>query len=59
MMEFRTIYSMKMAGYLMLKGFVLMDIAENTNGSGKKVFFFKQSDKLEKAMGEFLQNRNR
>lgn len=56
-MEFKTIYNMKMAGYLMLKGFVLLDIATNTNGTGKKVFFFKQSPELEKSMKEYLNNR--
>jgi len=55
-MEFKTIFSMKIAGHLMLKGFVLMDIAENTKFKGKKVFYFKQSDMLEQAMQEYLNN---
>ncbi|ABR48991.1 hypothetical protein Amet_2841 [Alkaliphilus metalliredigens QYMF] len=53
MMEFKTIFSMKMAGYLMQRGFVLLDIRESDDGSGRKVFYFKQSEMLSNAMNEY------
>lgn len=58
-MSFKTIYNMRMAGYLMTKGFVLLDIRENESLVGKKVFYFKESKELEKAMQEYLRSRNK
>lgn len=51
--NFMTIFSQRLAGYLMMNGFVLMDIRDHINGSGKKVFYFTDSPQLEKAMGEY------
>lgn len=45
-----TIYSQRLAGYLMLHGFVLEDIGINNQNSSKRVFFFKDSDELQKAI---------
>ena len=45
-----TIYSQRLAGYLMLQGFVLEDIGINNQNSSKRVFFFKDSDELQKAI---------
>lgn len=56
-MEFKTIFNMRLSGYLMYKGFVLMDIAENTKYKGKKVFYFKRTEELEKTMQEYLESR--
>lgn len=50
-----TIYSMKLAGYLMLEGFILLGIADNPI-EGKtfyKKFFFKYSDRLQQAIEDF------
>ena len=45
-----TIYSQRLAGYLMLQGFVLEDIGINNQNSSKRVFFFKDSEELQKAI---------
>ena len=42
----RPIYSMKLAGLAMLNGFTLISIDENFDGSGKNVFFFKDTPRL-------------
>ena len=51
--KFMAIFSLKMAGYLMMHGFVLMNLREHIDGSGKKVFYFIKSPELEKTMEEY------
>ena len=48
--KFMVVYSLRMAGYLMMHGFVLMDLREHIDGSGKKVFYFINSPELKKVM---------
>ena len=52
-----TIFSQCLAGYLMMRGFVLQGMEETTKGTGKNVFFFKNSDKLSEAIQYFTINR--
>ena len=56
--KFMVVYSLRMAGYLMMHGFVLMDLREHIDGSGKKVFYFVNSPQLEKAMKEYKKMTN-
>ena len=51
--KFMVVYSLRMAGYLMMHGFVLMDLREHIDGSGKKVFYFINSPELKKVMNEY------
>ena len=51
--KLKTIFSMKLAGVLMQNGFVLVDMRPNTNGSGKKEFYFNDSPELEKMINQF------
>lgn len=51
--KFMTVFSLRMAGYLMMHGFVLMDMRDHIDGSGKKVFYFVKSPALEKIMYEY------
>ena len=51
--KFYTVFSLRLAGYLMMHGFVLMDMREHIDGSGKKVFYFMKSPELEKLIGEY------
>ena len=48
-----TIYSMPVAGYLMMKGFILLDKKRNYNDSNKWVYYFKESPELRKSMNEY------
>lgn len=54
-METKTvsIFSQKLAGYLMLKGFVLIDMRPDLCGSGRNVFFFNDSDELRRKIDTF------
>ena len=56
--KFMVVYSLRMAGYLMMHGFVLMDLREHIDGSGKKVFYFANSPQLGKAMKEYKKMTN-
>lgn len=49
-----TVYSQRLAGYLMLMGFVLEDIGTNSRYPDKRVFFFKNSEELQKNISDFL-----
>lgn len=48
-----TIFNQKLAGYLMLKGFVLAGMRPDRDGSGRNLFFFKDSEELRKRMNSF------
>lgn len=51
------IYSMKLAGMLMQKGFVLLSMDRNLNGSGRNVFFFNDSPDLQKFIADYKASR--
>lgn len=52
------VFSLRMAGYLMMHGFVLLELREHIDGSGKKVFYFKKTKALEKVMEDYKNVRN-
>ena len=56
-MKFKIVYNMRLAGFLMQKGYVLMNISENEQASGKKVFFFKYTNGIEVDIQKYLNNR--
>lgn len=51
--KMKTIFSQKLAGMLMQKGFVLVEMRQNTNGNGKNVFYFNNSPELDKIVSEY------
>lgn len=53
----KTIFSQRLAGYLMTKGFVLVDMRPNENGNGKNVFYFNESPDLEIAIVDYKASR--
>ena len=48
-----TIFNQRLAGYLMQRGFNLIGMGENRRCNGKNVFFFKDTDELQKVIEEF------
>ena len=52
-----TIFNQRLCGYLQMKGFVLVGMAENKHCAGKNVFFFNDTDELRKAMKELKDNK--
>lgn len=51
------VFSQRLAGMLMVKGFVLVEIADNYNQSGRHVFYFKDSELLRSLVKEFTINK--
>jgi hypothetical protein len=51
------VFSQHLAGYLMQCGFVLISMQPNNNGSNKNVFYFMQSDEIQKAINKWLVKR--
>ena len=50
-----TIYSQRLAGYLMLHGFVLVEIRKNEDGSGRNVFYFNDSSELQQTIRQYTE----
>jgi hypothetical protein len=56
MHETKIIYSQKLAGFLMNKGFVLIAMEKDKNiNSNRNIFLFNKSEKLEKAISCYLE----
>ena len=51
------IYSPRMAGYLMLKGFYLVGVQPNKKRPGKNCFSFFSSRMLKEAMEDYLNHK--
>ena len=49
----KTIFSQRLAAYLMSRGFMLMDMRKDVKGSGKNVFYFKNSNELTDAIFDY------
>ena len=52
-----TIFNQRLCGYLQMKGFVLVGMAENKHCAGKNVFFFNDTDELHKVIKEFKDSK--
>lgn len=52
-----TIFSQYLAGLLLCKGFVLVGVEPQKNGSGKNVFFFNNSEELQNEIRKFKNNK--
>ena len=50
----KIIYNQKMAGYLMQRGFVLIDMQPDLKKTGRNVFFFKDTPQLKSAIDEYM-----
>lgn len=52
--ENKIIFNQKLAGYLMVQGFILKKMERNEKCPDKNVFIFRQSENLEKTIKEYL-----
>ena len=50
----RIIYNQRMAGYLMQRGFVLIDMRPDLKKTGRNVFFFKDTPQLKSAIDIYM-----
>jgi len=48
-----TIFNQRLAGWLMQRGFVLIDIAVAKDDSGRNVFFFSNTPALHEAIHDY------
>ena len=48
-----TIFNQRLAGYLMLNGFVLADMRKDRNGTERNLFFFKDSEAIRQRMTDY------
>ena len=53
------IYNQKLAGFLMMQGFVLMGMAENEKYKNKNVFYFMESDKIRHCIQMYFGNQGK
>lgn len=53
------IYSMKLAGLAMARGFVLLSMERHTDGSGRNVFFFNDSPELQAFIAEYSTSKRK
>lgn len=51
--KYMQIFSQRLAGYLMLNGFVLGNMRPDNKGGGKNVFFFKNTPEIRSAIDEY------
>ena len=52
-----TIFNQRLCGYLQMKGFVLVGMAENKHCAGKNVFCCNDTEELRKAIKEFKDSK--
>lgn len=48
-----TVFGQKMAGWLMEQGFILRGMRPDKDGSGRNLFFFKNSDEIHQKIHEY------
>ena len=54
-----TVFSQKLAGELMIKGFVVAAMEPDKSGSGRNVFFFKNSPQIQAEIKAYQERRKR
>lgn len=54
-----TIYTQRLAGFLMFKGFVLIAMQPDNSGSRRNVFHFRHSPEIEAAIQEYKYSYSR
>ena len=51
--KYKIIYNQSLAGFLMMRRFVLINMRPDNQVSGRNVFFFVDSPELQKAINEY------
>lgn len=52
-----TIFSQRLAGYLMLNKFVLISMRPDINGSGRNLFFFNDSEEIQEKIRQYKNSK--
>ena len=56
--EFQPIFTLRLAGYLMMRGFVILSIGKNLKYTDKNVFYFRKSPELQQAIYDYSAIKN-
>ena len=56
--KFKYIFSLRLAGYLMMNGFRIIRINHNLQKQGKDVYVFENSEEICMAMEKYTLNKN-
>ena len=54
-----TIFTQRLAGYLMMNGFPLLGMRENKNGNNMNVFFFGDTPEIREEMRDYIERNQR
>lgn len=52
-----SVFSLRLAGWLMWHGYICCGIKPNTDGSGRFVYYFKDSEAIREHMSDFKNHR--
>ncbi len=53
-----SVYKMRLAGYLMMQGFPLLDIGTNAHNSNYRVFYFADNAQLRETIAEYFSKQS-
>ena len=56
--KFKYIFSLRLAGYLMMNGFRIIRINHNLQRQGKDVYVFENSEEICRTMEEYTKDKN-
>ena len=56
--KFKYVFSLRLAGYLMMNGFRILRINHNLQKHGKDVYVFEDSEEINKAMEKYTKDKN-
>lgn len=56
--KFKYIFSLRLAGYLMMNGYRILRINHNLQKDNKDVYVFKDENNIDKAMEEYTKLKN-
>lgn len=51
--KYKIIFNQRLAGYLMMCGFILVKVEPDRDGSGRNVFLFHASEELTKSIEKY------
>lgn len=51
--KYKVIFNQRLAGYLMMHGFILVKIEPDRDGSGRNVFLFHASNELTESINQY------
>ena len=55
--NYQYVFSMKLAGYLMTKGFRLLRINKHLSGNNKDVYVFNKSEEITRIIDEYIKKQ--